>query len=81
MGYLNETLVHGFDLALAIGQDAEADPELAATALAMAPQVVPAEPRGGHVPFGPVLAARAGAGATERLAAWSGRGLAGGQGS
>jgi uncharacterized protein (TIGR03086 family) len=72
-GYLNETLVHGHDLALATGQPAEADPAVAAPALARAPQLIPAEVRGGHMPFGPVVEPAADAGPTERLANWSGR--------
>lgn len=71
-GYLNETLVHGWDLAVATGQDAEADPELAQAALAIAEQLIPAEHREATVPFGPVVAPAASAGPTERLANWSG---------
>lgn len=71
-GYINETLVHGWDLAVATGQDAEADPELAEAVLAGAERIIPAEPRGGHVPFAPPVTPRPGAGPTERLANWSG---------
>ncbi|MDN5920051.1 MAG: TIGR03086 family metal-binding protein [Pseudonocardia sp.] len=71
-GYLNETLVHGWDLAVATGQDPEADPDLAAAALAAARRMLPAEPRGGPVPFAPVVPSAPGAGPTERLANWSG---------
>ncbi|HWN36577.1 MAG TPA: TIGR03086 family metal-binding protein [Pseudonocardia sp.] len=72
LGYLNETLVHGWDLAVATGQPPEADADLASTALALAPRVIPAEPRGGHTPFAPVVEPAPGAGPTERLANWSG---------
>jgi uncharacterized protein (TIGR03086 family) len=72
-GYLNETLVHGWDLAVATGQDPEADPDLAAAVLAVVPRFLPAEPRGGPVPFAPPVPPRPGAGPTERLANWSGR--------
>ncbi|WP_305093745.1 TIGR03086 family metal-binding protein [Prescottella sp. R16] len=72
-GYLNETLVHGWDLAVATGQPAEADPALVEAALAVARRAIPASPRGGHVPFGAVIEPAAGAGPTERLANWSGR--------
>lgn len=71
-GYLNETLVHGWDLAVATGQDSEVDADLAGAALAVAQRAIPAEPRGGHVPFGPVVDSASGAGPTERLANWSG---------
>lgn len=71
-GYLNETLVHGWDLAVATGQDPEADPALAAAVLAVVPHFLPEEPRGGPVPFAPAVPARPGAGPTERLANWSG---------
>lgn len=70
---LNETLVHGWDLAVATGQDPEADPELPAAALADARTTLPADVRGGPVPFGPVVTSAPDAGPTERLANWSGR--------
>lgn len=72
-GYLNETLVHGWDLAAATGQPAEADPALAESALAVARRAIPESPRGGHVPFGAVVEPAEEAGPTERLANWSGR--------
>lgn len=72
-GYLNETLVHGWDLATATGQEPEADPELVTPVLAIAAQIIPAEPRGGPVPFAPVVESADGSGPTERLANWNGR--------
>lgn len=71
-GYLNETLVHGWDLAVATGQDPEADPDLAEAVLAVARKLLPAEMRGGPVPFAPVIESAPDAGPTERLANWSG---------
>ncbi|WP_430330710.1 TIGR03086 family metal-binding protein [Rhodococcus sp. ACT016] len=71
--YLNETLVHGWDLATATGQPAEADSALAEAALAVARRAIPASPRGGRVPFSAVVEPAEGAGPTERLANWSGR--------
>ncbi len=71
-GYLNETLVHGWDLAVATGQDPEADPGLAGPVLAAASRFIPEEPRGGPVPFAATVPPRPGAGPTERLANWSG---------
>jgi uncharacterized protein (TIGR03086 family) len=71
--YTNETLVHGWDLAVATGQDSEADPQLAQAILVVARRAIPAEPRGGHVPFAPPVEPAPDAGPTERLANWSGR--------
>lgn len=71
-GYLNETLVHGWDLAVATEQKDEADPTLAEAALGMARKMIPASPRGGFIPFAEVVHSTPGAGPTERLANWSG---------
>lgn len=71
-GYLNETLVHGWDLAVATGQDPEADPALVAFAMQAATRILPDDGRT-FVPFEPAVAPAADAGPTERLANWSGR--------
>jgi len=71
--YVSEHLAHGWDLARATGQPSEADPEIATQVLAMMRQNLPAEPRGGPIPFAPVVAPAADAGPTERLANWLGR--------
>lgn len=71
-GYLNETLVHGWDLAVATGQPVEADPALAEPVLMAVRSFIPAEPRGGHMPFEAVVESSPDAGPTERLANWSG---------
>jgi uncharacterized protein (TIGR03086 family) len=71
--YLNEALVHGWDLATATGQHSEADPEVAAVALEAARQRIPADRRGGPVPFAAPVEPAPDAGPTERLANWSGR--------
>lgn len=71
-GYLNEALVHGWDLAVATGQDAEADPVVAGAALAAVQRFLPAEMRGDEIPFNAVVSSIEGAGPTERLANWSG---------
>ncbi|MFT4393817.1 TIGR03086 family metal-binding protein [Gordonia lacunae] len=73
-GYVNETLVHGWDLAVSTGQPAEADPEIAEATLAVAQQFIPRAIRTDpNVPFGVVVEPRPGAGPTERLANWTGR--------
>jgi uncharacterized protein (TIGR03086 family) len=72
MAYTSETLVHGWDLAVATGQDAEADPAVVGPVLAVMQRFLPAEPRGGHVPFAAPVPPRDGAGPTERLANWCG---------
>lgn len=71
-GYLNEALVHGWDLAVATGQDPEADPALAGAALAAVQQFLPAGMRGGEIPFNAVVEPAPDAGPTEQLANWSG---------
>ncbi len=57
----------------ATGQPTELDPELASWVLAVARRILPAEPRGGEVPFGPVIPAPPDAGGCAQLAAWLGR--------
>lgn len=72
--YVNETLVHGWDLAVATGQPAEfADPTVAERVLDAVAAILPAQVRGGPIPFAAVVAPRPDAGPTERLANWSGR--------
>ncbi len=71
-GYLNEALVHGWDLGVATGQDPEADPALAGAALAAVQTFLPATMRGADIPFNAVVESTPGAGPTERLANWSG---------
>lgn len=70
--YLAENLTHGWDLATATGQAAEADPALVAPAYATMRRILPAEGREG-LPFDPPVEPAADAGPTERLANWSGR--------
>ena len=71
-GYVNEQLVHGWDLAQATGQPAEADPALASAALAVAQRFIPAE-RDEQIPFDAPVSPRPEAGPTEALANWTGR--------
>jgi uncharacterized protein (TIGR03086 family) len=72
-GYVQEVLTHGWDLATATGQPTEGDPELAEYALASARRFLPAEPRGGPIPFEAVVAVPDEAGPYARLAGWLGR--------
>ncbi|WLP89413.1 TIGR03086 family metal-binding protein [Gordonia sp. NB41Y] len=73
-GYVNESLVHGWDLAVATGQNPEADPEVVATTIEIAQRFIPAEIRADdQVPFAAVVTPRPQAGPTERLANWAGR--------
>ena len=71
-GYVREVLAHGWDLAVATGQETELDQELGAFALAVAKRSLPAGGRDG-IPFGPVVEVPAGAGTYTQLAAWLGR--------
>lgn len=72
-GYLQEAVTHGWDLAVSTGQPSQAEPELAAAALAAAQKALPAQPRGGEIPFGPVVEPEPYATPTERLVNWTGR--------
>jgi uncharacterized protein (TIGR03086 family) len=72
-GYTMEVVVHGWDLAKATGQPVEGDETLGAAMLGLAKQMLPAEPRGGDLPFGPVMPTTSDAGPYTLLAAWLGR--------
>lgn len=71
-GYVREVLAHGWDLAVASGQETELDPELGAYGLEISRRSLPADGREG-IPFGPVVPAPASAGVYAQLAAWLGR--------
>lgn len=79
VAYVNELTVHGWDLARALGShgvlgSADAlDDDLAEASLGPIRQFLPAEPRGGPVPFGPVVEVPADAPAYDRLLGWMGR--------
>lgn len=72
-GYAGELTVHAWDLAVATGRVSELDPSLAADAMKSARSLIPAEQRGGLVPFGPVVDVAADAGPYEQLVGWLGR--------
>ncbi len=68
----DENVVHGWDLAVATGQAAEAPAGLAEPLLALMSGVMPAQ-RPPFVPFADAVTPRPDAGPTERLANWMGR--------
>ncbi|GAA5145404.1 TIGR03086 family metal-binding protein [Pseudonocardia eucalypti] len=71
-GYLDEAVVHGWDLAVATGQPPEGPAHAAEATLAVFKQTLPADQRGEGVPFGPPVDPAPDAGPTERLANWVG---------
>jgi uncharacterized protein (TIGR03086 family) len=66
-----DAYVHGWDLAVATGQEANLDDELCAPVLAVAEQLVPPTPRGES--FGPVIDAGDGASTAARMLGYLGR--------
>ncbi|WP_405057114.1 TIGR03086 family metal-binding protein [Kribbella sp. NBC_01505] len=71
--YTGELTTHSWDLAKATGRLDQLDDELANQVLPMVSQFLPAEPRGGDIPFGPVVPVADDASPYDRLAAWQGR--------
>jgi len=71
-GYVQELTVHAWDLAAATGRTG-LDDELIAAIEENAHRALPAEPRGGPIPFGPPVAVADDADAYERVVAWLGR--------
>ncbi|MFN8195290.1 MAG: TIGR03086 family metal-binding protein [Nocardioidaceae bacterium] len=71
--YIGELTTHAWDLAVATDRTSTLDPALAEAALPGAMAKIPAEPRGGEIPFGPVVETGPDATAYERLVAWEGR--------
>jgi uncharacterized protein (TIGR03086 family) len=72
-GFVMETVAHGWDLAVATGQDPEADPALVAKARAIGEHALAEAPRGPGMPFDVPVEAPTGAGPTTQLAAFLGR--------
>ena len=72
---VNDTFVHGWDLAKSTGRSTDIAPELAAGVLAGARTSIPDAMRGadGKMPFGPAQEAPAGASNADQLAAFLGR--------
>ncbi|WP_433544094.1 TIGR03086 family metal-binding protein (plasmid) [Streptomyces sp. CA-294286] len=73
VAFTTEFTLHTWDLATATGQRPTWDPELLKVCLAAAPRALPAQPRGGPVPFAAVVDVAPEAPDIDRLVAWSGR--------
>lgn len=71
--YCAEVLVHTWDLAKAINLDVQWDEGLVAGALQTMQFGLPADPRGGEIPFGPVVEVAEDSALIDRLVAWVGR--------
>jgi uncharacterized protein (TIGR03086 family) len=71
--YTTEFTIHTWDLAKATGQQPAWNPPVLGPSVAAMRHAVPAEPRGGAVPFGPVIEVPPGAPAIDQLVAWYGR--------
>ncbi|MFI5709135.1 TIGR03086 family metal-binding protein [Kribbella sp. NPDC051620] len=71
--YTSELATHAWDLAKATGRTDLLDDAIAIYCLPLSQQFLPAEPRGGHIPFGPVVDVPADASPYDRLAGWQGR--------
>lgn len=74
--YTLEVALHSWDLAVATGQGDLLDDEVAEQLLPVAHEMLPAEFRGGEMPFEAVVEVADDAAPTDRLAAYSGRRLA-----
>jgi uncharacterized protein (TIGR03086 family) len=72
-GYVREFAVHAWDLAVALGTVDALDDELAAVVVDRVREALPAEPRGGPIPFGPVVEVPDDAGPYDRIVGWLGR--------
>jgi uncharacterized protein (TIGR03086 family) len=70
---VTDTLVHGWDVAKATGQDATLDPALAAAVLEFCRVTITDELRAGRGAFGPVVPVADDASPTDRLVAFLGR--------
>ncbi|GAA0590968.1 TIGR03086 family protein [Kribbella sandramycini] len=72
-GYVGELTMHAWDLAKALGRQEQLDDELAVYVLPLMQRALPEHPRGGPIPFGPVVPVADDASPYDRLAAWEGR--------
>ncbi|MFG2983498.1 TIGR03086 family metal-binding protein [Streptomyces sp. NPDC048258] len=71
--YANELTLHTWDLATATGQRPDWDTELLERLVEVVRRAMPAETRGGRIPYGEVVPVASDASALDRLVAWSGR--------
>ncbi len=71
--YVSEVAVHGWDLAVAVGRRDVLDESLAAVVLGPVQAALPADPRGGPIPFADVVEVGTDASPYDRLVAWMGR--------
>lgn len=71
--FTSELTVHTWDLATATGQAPEWDPAVVAASLESSKRGIPAEARGGPVPFGPVVEVAEDAPVIDQLIGWVGR--------
>lgn len=71
--FTGELAMHGWDLVTATGQSMPLDPDLGMFAFAAAREGIPAEPRGGDMPFAPVVSVSDDADVYDQLAGWLGR--------
>jgi uncharacterized protein (TIGR03086 family) len=71
--FTGELTTHSWDLAKATDRTGLLDDTLAAHCLPLVRQFIPAEPRGGHVPFGPVVPVADDASPYDQFVAWQGR--------
>ncbi|MFF4294506.1 TIGR03086 family metal-binding protein [Streptomyces vinaceus] len=71
--YTHELTVHTWDLARATGQSPDWDPALIERVIGVVRGALPAETRGGRIPFAEVVPVDAEAPAIDRLVAWAGR--------
>ena len=73
LAYVQELSTHAWDLATALGRTELLDPALGELALGAARRYVPAQPRGGPIPFEAPVDVPADARVYEQLVAWLGR--------
>ncbi|MFD5511597.1 TIGR03086 family metal-binding protein [Streptomyces sp. NPDC127051] len=71
--YTHELLVHTWDLATATGQHPDWDTALIERVIDVVRRALPAETRGGRIPFAEVVTVDPEAPAIDRLVAWAGR--------